>query len=47
MQSMQLDDRTVSNADLIAAYKQGIADLHSAVAGMSQDQLQARPIPGK
>ena len=34
-------------ANLAEAYLQGIADLRAAVAGMSREQLAARPVPGK
>ena len=44
---MQRDDDSVSTADLIAAYAQGIEDLRSAVAGMTAEQVLSRPIPGK
>lgn len=47
MAMMQGDDGTLSSAELIAAYEQGIADLRSAVAGMSSEQVLARPVPGK
>jgi hypothetical protein len=47
MTAMQHDDGSLGTADLIAAYEQGISDLKNAVAGMTTDQLQARPIPGK
>ncbi len=30
-----------------AAYRQGAADLRAAVAGMTREQLLARPVPGK
>ena len=36
-----------SSAELAAAYRQGSADLRAAVAGMTRDQLLARPVPGK
>lgn len=32
---------------LIERYSQGPADLRKAVAGMTRDQLTARPVPGK
>jgi uncharacterized damage-inducible protein DinB len=41
------DDATLSPGDLIAAYEHGIEELRTAVAGMSGDELRARPIPGK
>lgn len=47
MAGMQQDDPTVSNADLVAAYEQGIKDLLLAVEGMTPEQSKARPIPGK
>jgi uncharacterized damage-inducible protein DinB len=47
MTAMQHDDGSVDAKDLIASYEHGIGDLTSAVAGMTTDQLQARPIPGK
>jgi hypothetical protein len=47
MAGMQRDDESVSTADLIAAYEQGIADVRAAVAGMTAEQARSRPIPGK
>lgn len=47
MARMQGDDGTLSIAELIAAYEQGIDDLRSAVAGMTPEQTLARPVPGK
>ena len=47
MAGMQQDDPTISNADLVADYEQGSADLQQAVAGMTAEQAKARPIPGK
>ena len=47
MAMMQQDDDTLGSAELIAAYEQGLEDLRSAVAGMSPEQLLARPVPGK
>jgi hypothetical protein len=47
MAGMQQDDPTISNADLVADYEQGITDLQQAVAGMTAEQAKARPIPGK
>jgi hypothetical protein len=44
---MQQDDDTLGKAELIAAYEQGIDALRSAVAGMSLEQVLARPIPGR
>ena len=47
MAMMQGDDGTLGNAELIAAYEQGIDDLRSAVAGMTYEQVLARPVPDK
>ena len=44
---MQQDDGSVGTADLSAAYEQGIGDLRTAVAGMTAEQVLARPVPGK
>ena len=47
MAKMQGDDGTLGSPELIAAYVQGIDDLRSAVAGMTTEQVLARPISGK
>lgn len=47
MAMMQGDDGSLGSAELIAAYEQGIEDLRAAVAGMTNEQVLARPIPGK
>ena len=47
MAMMQRDDDTLGSADLIAAYERGIDDLRTAVAGMTKEQVLARPVPGK
>jgi hypothetical protein len=47
MAMMQGDDGKPGTADLIAAYGQGIDDLRAAVAGMTPEQVLARPVPGK
>ena len=47
MAMMQGDDGTPDCAGLIAAYEQGIDALRSAVAGMTAEQVLARPVPGK
>ena len=47
MAAAQRDDEFVASADLIAAYERGIDDLRSAVAGMTHEQVLARPVPGK
>ena len=47
LMAAQRDDESLGSAALIAAYEQGIEHLHAAVAGMTQQQLLARPIPGK
>ncbi len=41
------DDELLSPAELIAVYEQGIEDLRAAVAGMTGEQVRARPIAGK
>jgi hypothetical protein len=45
--AMQRDDRSVSAADLVAAYGRGIDELRAAVAGMTAEQVICRPILGK
>ena len=47
IEMMQGDNGTLGTAELIAAYEQGIDDLRSAVAGMTAEQVFARPMPGK
>ena len=47
MAMMQRDDDSLGSADLIAAYERGIDDLRAAVAGMTKEQVLARPVPGK
>jgi hypothetical protein len=47
MAMMQRDDDTLGSAELIAAYERGIDELQSAVAGMTAEQVRARPVPGK
>jgi hypothetical protein len=47
MAGMQEDDPSLSPAELIAAYEQGITDLLRSVDGMTPEQSKARPIPGK
>ena len=47
MTAIQQDDASFGPNEMIAAYEQGVEELRSAVAGMSQEQLLARPIPGK
>jgi hypothetical protein len=47
MEMMQRDDDSLGPAELIAAYERGIDDLRSAVAGMTHEQVLARPVPGK
>ena len=43
----QRDDDTLTVADLISAYEQGIEELRLAVAGMTVEQLRCRPVAGK
>jgi hypothetical protein len=40
-------DESLSIGDLLSAYEHGWDDLRSAVAGMTPEQLRARPVPGK
>jgi uncharacterized damage-inducible protein DinB len=47
MVGMQSDDPSLTPADIIAAYESCIAELQAAVAGMTREQLLARPIAGK
>jgi hypothetical protein len=47
MARMLRDDESVGTAELIAAYEQGIDDLRSAVAGLTREQVLARPVPGR
>lgn len=47
MAMMQGDDGTLGTAELVAAYERGIDDLRSAVAGLTPEQVLARPVPGK
>jgi uncharacterized damage-inducible protein DinB len=42
-----LADDDAAPADLIARYLGGVALLRDAIAGMSPEQLQSRPVPGK
>jgi hypothetical protein len=44
---MQQDDGALGSAELIASYGQGIEDLHAAVAGLTPEQVLARPVPGR
>jgi DinB superfamily len=47
MMEMQRDDDLISASALIAAYELEIEELRSAVAGMTPEQVLARPVPGK
>jgi hypothetical protein len=47
MAMMQRDDDSLGPAELVAAYERGVDDLRSAVAGMTHEQVFARPVPGK
>jgi uncharacterized damage-inducible protein DinB len=47
MMAMQQDDESLGPNELITAYEREIEELRSAVAGMSREQVLARPIPGK
>jgi len=44
---MELNEQSLTPGDWIEAYRQDIELLGNAVAGMSLEQLRARPIPGK
>ena len=43
----QRDDGSLSNDDLISAYDAGPQKLRDAVAGLSAEQLRARPVEGR
>jgi uncharacterized damage-inducible protein DinB len=43
----QRDDDTLTAADMILAYENGVEELRLAVAGMTVEQLRSRPVPGK
>jgi hypothetical protein len=43
----QRDDDTLTVADLISAYEEGVEELRVAVAGMTVEQLRSRPVAGK
>jgi uncharacterized damage-inducible protein DinB len=43
----QRDDDTITGADLISAYENGIEELRLAVAGMTVEQLRSRPVAGR
>jgi hypothetical protein len=47
MAGMQRDDESVGTADLIAAYERGVDELRAAVAGLTPEQMLARPVAGK
>src|SRR4051795_1517048 len=47
MEMMQRDDDSLSSSDLIGAYERGTDDLCAAVAGLTPEQVLARPVPGK
>jgi hypothetical protein len=47
MTMMLRDDETLGSAELLAAYERGIDDLRAAVAGMTLEEILARPVPGK
>jgi hypothetical protein len=44
---MRRDDETLGAAELLAAYERGIDDLRAALAGMTPEQVLARPVPGR
>jgi uncharacterized damage-inducible protein DinB len=43
----QRDDGSLSNDDLISAYEAGPQQLREAVAGLTPEQLRARPVEGR
>ena len=43
----QRDDGSLSNDDLISAYESGPQRLRDAVAGLTPEQLRARPVEGR
>jgi hypothetical protein len=47
MAGMQSDDPSLTPADIIANYERCIDEMRAVVAGMSREQLLARPIAGK
>lgn len=47
VESAQKDDDTLTVANLISAYEEGIEELRLAVAGMTGEQLRSRPVAGK
>lgn len=47
MTRMQRDDEALGPAELVAAYERGIEELRAAVAGMTPEQVRARPVAGK
>lgn len=47
MAGMQSDDASIGPSELVDSYRRGIDELRSAVAGMTPEQLLARPIAGK
>lgn len=47
MTAMQRADGSMTATDLIAAYERGADELRAAVAGMTPDQVVARPVAGK
>ena len=47
VEDAQRDDNTLTVADLISAYEQGVEELRLAVAGMTVEQLRSRPVTGR
>ena len=43
----QRDDPTLTLADLLSAYEQGVEELRLAVAGITVEQLRSRPVAGR
>jgi hypothetical protein len=42
-----IEEETMTAAELADEYLKGAADLRAAVAGMTREQLTARPVPGR
>ena len=43
----QMDDSSIAECDLIAAYENGVEVLRNTLAGITVDQARCRPIPNK
>jgi uncharacterized damage-inducible protein DinB len=47
MSAMQNDEPGLTGPQIIAEYEAGIEALRKSVAGLTPEQIQARPVPGK